>query len=463
MKRIEVFFGVLKVPLHALGAIAALLLSYKLREANIDLIPTVQLLPPANTLPPFSDYIVFAASASLLYIVLSALFGLYSLKITLGPWREVGRILIVSAIWLLLIVSWYVFVEKELFFSRFVLIQSTALLTFFVLIVHTLTLLIQRALLRRGIGVRIVMSLGGQDIPAHLHAILMKDPRYRYAGHIASLQELLHRRKFVHIDLILHTDPRPKHDETAELIDYCRSHHLAYTFLPPVFSDVPQHLTIARLGMVPILSFQPTPLDGWGRVLKRLGDFIIAIVLLILLSPILLLIALLIVLTSGLPIFYVSTRIGQYGKETIPMLKFRTMRPDADALKETLSHLSHRTDGPLFKIKNDPRITPLGQLLRRWTLDELPQLFNVLLGHMSLVGPRPHLPDEVGRYSDYQRRLFTVKPGMTGIAQVSGRSNLKFEEEVQLDMRYIEEWSPLLDLWIMWRTIFVVLFGRGAD
>src|SRR5690606_10942380 len=143
-------------------------------------------------------------------------------------WREVGRILAATAIWLMLIVMWYVFVEKELFFSRFVLVQSTALLTAFILGVHTLLLLLQRALLRRGIGVRSVLSLGGEDIPKLLHAALLKDPRYRYQGHIASVSELLHRRKFVHVDVVLHTDPHPKNEETTELIDYCRSHHLGY-------------------------------------------------------------------------------------------------------------------------------------------------------------------------------------------------------------------------------------------
>lgn len=463
MKRIEVLFGVLKIPLHFGAVLVALMLSYQLREANIDLIPGVQLLPPANTLLPFDEYAMFMFAAAVLYIVLATLFGLYALKITLGPWKEVGRILAVSAIWLMLIVMWYVFIEKELFFSRFVLAQSTVLLTIFVLFVHTFILLLQRALLRRGIGVRAVVSLGGQDIPKLLHALLLKDPRYQYQGHIATMSELMHRRKFVHIDLILHTDPHPKNEETTELIDYCRSHHVGYAFLPPVFSDVPQHLDISHIGIVPILSFQPTPLDGWGRVLKRFGDIVGSLVLIILLSPVMLITALLVVCTSGWPILYVSRRIGQHEQGMIPVLKFRTMRKDADKIKKDIAHLSHRTDGPLFKIKNDPRVTPIGKVLRRLTLDELPQLFNVLVGQMSLIGPRPHLPEEVDRYTDYQRRLFIVKPGMTGLAQISGRSDLKFDEEVQFDMRYIEEWSPLLDLWIFWRTFFVVLFGRGAD
>jgi lipopolysaccharide/colanic/teichoic acid biosynthesis glycosyltransferase len=135
----------------------------------------------------------------------------------------------------------------------------------------------------------------------------------------------------------------------------------------------------------------------------------------------------------------------------------------ADAQKRALDAMNHRTDGPLFKVRNDPRVTRVGRFLRRWTLDELPQLFNVLVGHVSLVGPRPHLPDEVELYSLEQRRVFAVKPGMTGLAQVSGRSDLPFDEEVRYDLQYIEEWSLLLDLWILWRTPFVILSKRGAD
>jgi lipopolysaccharide/colanic/teichoic acid biosynthesis glycosyltransferase len=185
--------------------------------------------------------------------------------------------------------------------------------------------------------------------------------------------------------------------------------------------------------------------------------------LIVILSPIFVVISVLLLLAQGLPIFYVSARVADGEGGTIPFMKFRTMIKNADKKKATLRSKSHRTDGPLFKIKNDPRITPVGSVLRRWTFDELPQLFNVLAGHMSLVGPRPHLPDEVDRYTSYERRVFAVKPGMTGLAQISGRSNLAFKDEVRLDLKYIEEWSLLLDLWIIWRTPFVIISRKGAD
>ncbi|HCI04128.1 TPA: polyprenyl glycosylphosphotransferase, partial [Candidatus Peribacteria bacterium] len=185
-----------------------------------------------------------------------------------------------------------------------------------------------------------------------------------------------------------------------------------------------------------------------------------SIIFIAVLSPILILIASAVYIETGWPIFYISKRVGEYGKKDIYVLKFRSMVKNADELKEKLVKKNERDDGPLFKIKDDPRITRVGKLLRRFDLDELPQLFNVLVGQMSLVGPRPHLPDEVKKYTSYQRRVFTVKPGMTGLAQVSGRSNLKFAEEVKLDLRYVEEWGVGMDLWIIWRTVFVMLAGE---
>lgn len=263
--------------------------------------------------------------------------------------------------------------------------------------------------------------------------------------------------------MVLHTDPNPRSDDTAQLIDFCRSHHLNYAFLPAVFVDVPHQLSIGSIGLVPILRFEPTTLDGWGRVWKRAMDLLLGLALFIMLSPILLIIAVAILITCGRPVFYVSRRVAQYGKGTVPVLKFRTMCRDADQKKAQLNSMSHRSDGPLFKIKNDPRVTPIGHFLRRLSLDELPQLLNVIVGHLALVGPRPHLPDEVAQYSEVQRRVLSIRPGLTGLAQISGRSSLKFDQEVKLDMRYIEEWSLALDFWILWRTAWVVVMGREAE
>lgn len=464
MKRSEILFGILRIPLDASAAFGALLLSYHLRAANIDLLPRLQLLTAQSNLPALDYYVLhFALPATLAYILVAAFLRLYSLKTTLGPWREMDLVLTASLLWVTLIMAWFFLVQKQLFFSRALLIQATLLLTFFALLLRAFMFLLQRQLLKRGIGTRTVLSCGSTMLPKTMLEELNHDVRYRYLGHESMNAGVAAHLLNEPIDLVLHTDPNPTSVSAIELIDYCRSHQIGYAFVPPVFTDVPHQLSIGHFGLVPVLRFEPTPLDGWGRVLKRILDLIIGVILLFILSPFLILVSLLILLTSGWPVLYVSTRVSQSGRGTIPLLKFRTMCHDADEKKKSLAHLSHRTDGPLFKIKHDPRITRFGSVLRRFSIDELPQLLNVIVGHLSLVGPRPHLPDEVAKYTSLHRRVFTVRPGVTGLAQISGRSNLPFDEEVKLDMRYIEDWSLGLDLWILWRTFFVVIFGRGAD
>jgi lipopolysaccharide/colanic/teichoic acid biosynthesis glycosyltransferase len=195
-------------------------------------------------------------------------------------------------------------------------------------------------------------------------------------------------------------------------------------------------------------------------VLKSLFDKVIATAALIALSPILALITLAIVLDDGGPALFTQTRVGQYG-QPFPMLKFRTMVADAELRQEALLPLNEG-DGVLFKLRQDPRVTTVGSFLRRWSLDELPQLLNVMLGDMSLVGPRPALPVEVALYRDDASRRLEVKPGMTGLWQIGGRSDLSHEDAVRLDLRYVDTWTLALDLQILWKTCAAVANGRGA-
>jgi exopolysaccharide biosynthesis polyprenyl glycosylphosphotransferase len=382
--------------------------------------------------------------------------GMYSLKSVESRWREIWRVLQVVLLWLVLIISWYFLVQKQLFYSRALLIYSAVLLAAMLCFGRMLIAIIQHLLHLRGVGVRTIVTLGKNDPADAALDNLMNDKRYRYQGHFKTLENVLSQFNNHSLDLIIQTDPDPSSESTMAILEYCRSQHVGYGFLPPILADVPQQLEIQHLGLVPLMKFTPTPLDGWGRVYKRMADIIGSLLLLILLSPVLLLVSLGVLLTSGWPIFYVSKRVTGKGDATIPLLKFRSMVTNADSIKATLQEKNER-DGPLFKIDNDPRVTHFGHLIRRFDIDELPQLFNVLCGHLSLVGPRPHLPSEVNEYSNFHKRVFAVKPGITGLAQVSGRSDLAFDDEVSLDLRYIEEWSPLMDVWILWRTIGVVL------
>jgi len=464
VKRSEIFFGLLRIPMDALAVCAALLLSYRLREANIDLIPSVQLLEPAQSLPSLSYYLqsfVYPGIATFLFV--AAILGLYSMRTTGSGWREMGRIIVASVLWAVLVMAWYFLVERQLFYSRALLVQATMLLAIFVILARSAVVLLQRACLRNGIGVRLVISVGKQPIASGARETLARDMHYEYLGHVTDLMSLQKMQIRCLPDLVLQTDPNPLSADTLALIDHCRSHHIGYAFLPPVFAEVPHQLVVDRLGILPMLRFQPTPIDGWGRVLKRLFDFLVSGTLLLILSPLFLLIALAILLESGWPVWFVSRRVGEYGRGMISVLKFRSMICGAERKREELLVHNARNDGPLFKVKDDPRVTRVGRILRRFDLDELPQLLNVFCGQMSLIGPRPHLPEEVDRYTLFQRRVFAVKPGMTGLSQVSGRSDLRFSEEVRLDLQYVEEWSPFLDLWILWRTVGAVLGKNGME
>ncbi|WP_327586257.1 sugar transferase [Nonomuraea sp. NBC_00507] len=232
-------------------------------------------------------------------------------------------------------------------------------------------------------------------------------------------------------------------------------------FVAPALMDVAgPRISIKPVAGMPLLHVEHPDLDGTRRVVKTVFDRLVAGAALLLLALPLLAIALMIRLTSHGPALFYQTRVGKGGKE-FRVVKFRTMVADAEQLKDALLD-ANEFDGVLFKIRNDPRITKVGAFLRKYSLDELPQLLNVLRGEMSLVGPRPPLPEEAGRYAADVRRRLVVKPGMTGLWQVSGRSDLTWEESVRLDLRYVENWSLILDLQILWKTWSVVTRGEGA-
>ena len=232
-------------------------------------------------------------------------------------------------------------------------------------------------------------------------------------------------------------------------------------FVAPALVDVAGPRTSIRpVAGMPLLYVEHPEFDGLRGMVKSLFDKVVALIALIILAIPMLVIAIIIRATSEGPALFKQTRIGRGGRE-FQLLKFRTMVNGAERLKVLLEHANEH-DGVLFKIRNDPRVTKVGAFLRRYSIDELPQLINVLRGEMSLVGPRPPLPEEVARYGSDVRRRLVVKPGMTGLWQVSGRADLSWEESVRLDLRYVENWSLILDLQILWKTWSVVARGEGA-
>jgi exopolysaccharide biosynthesis polyprenyl glycosylphosphotransferase len=238
-------------------------------------------------------------------------------------------------------------------------------------------------------------------------------------------------------------------------------HHVQMAVVPSLSDISSGRMMMRPVGGLPLVHVEQPQSLGASRWSKRLFDAVGATLLLVVISPVMLAFAVAVKLTDGGPVLFRQTRVGRDG-HLFECLKFRSMVVDAEARLSAVTHLNANVDGVLFKAQNDPRITRVGALMRRFSIDELPQLVNVIRGDMSLVGPRPALPAEVRRYApDVQRRLH-VRPGMTGLWQVSGRSDLSWDDTVRLDLYYVDNWSIVQDLSIMTKTIDAVLRSRGA-
>ncbi|MCA1726424.1 MAG: exopolysaccharide biosynthesis polyprenyl glycosylphosphotransferase, partial [Actinobacteria bacterium] len=275
-------------------------------------------------------------------------------------------------------------------------------------------------------------------------------------------EELLEVARRERVDEVVLAVPRLDRHELSQIVSVAELVHLDVKTVPELFGLPPAKTSLETLGHLPVLGLLQEPLPGARRAVKRAIDLSVATVAVLLASPVLLLAALAVRLSSRGPVLLHQERVGMDGRP-FGMLKFRSMIVDADsALHEAFvsDHIRRLTEaeleippGQLFKLDADPRITPAGRVLRRFSLDELPQLFNVLRGEMSLVGPRPALPFEVGLYQEWHRRRLEVRPGMTGLWQVGGRGKLTFDDMVRLDIQYVESWSPLRDALILIRTI----------
>jgi exopolysaccharide biosynthesis polyprenyl glycosylphosphotransferase len=306
------------------------------------------------------------------------------------------------------------------------------------------------------LGYRVVgfVDQGGADMPG------FDNSGFKRVTDFAGLPSFL--RKNVVDEVVIALPMRSMHSEASEVAALCEQQGILIRFASTLFD-----LKISRRRVEEVvegdslITHYTGSLEGWPVVIKRLIDIVASATLLIFLSPVLLLAALFIKLTSPGPVMFVQNRLG-FNKRHFGIYKFRTMVVDAEKRMKDIEHLNE-VSGPVFKIKNDPRITPIGKFLRKTSIDELPQLMNVLKGDMSLVGPRP-LPirDYEGFSEDWQRRRFSIRPGITCLWQIGGRSSISFEKWMELDLQYIDKWSLWLDLEILLKTIPAVLRGSGA-
>jgi exopolysaccharide biosynthesis polyprenyl glycosylphosphotransferase len=276
-------------------------------------------------------------------------------------------------------------------------------------------------------------------------------------GRVAELYDLLTRHS---VDEVFFALPIEEATNINEMVFACEEVGVRFSVIADWFKPNIARTSLRNLDDIPLLTFSTTPSQIGQLLLKTLLDRIAAGVGLIVISPLLAAIAVIIKLTSPGPVFFTQPRSGLNGR-VFTFFKFRTMVENAEELKEELA-ARNEMSGPVFKMSRDPRVTPIGRWLRRYSLDELPQLFNVLKGEMSLVGPRPPIPEEVAKYERWQRRRLSMKPGLTCFWQIGGRNEIDFDEWMALDLKYIDNWSIKLDLIILLKTIPVVLSGKGA-
>ena len=424
----------------------------------------------------FTSYLKILLLIASLWLVVFALAGLYNIKGLKKVVQEFYRVTLACSTGLMLIVI-LIFLRRELFDSRFIVLAGWILAILFISISRSLIRLLQRHLYKYNIGVHNIVLVGNSKTTESLMYEFSSNKRLGFEVikrirnfDIETAQELSEFLKTKEIDEIIQSDPNLSKAETLRLFDFADENHISFKYAADLLGTKVLKTDVAEIAGIPVVEVKKTPLDGWGRIVKRIFDIISSVILIILFSPILLLVAILIKLDSRGPIFFSKRddgsllhRIGQGGK-SFHYFKFRSMVDKCDSLRYTeLADQNMRGDGPMVKIKDDPRITRIGGFIRRWSIDELPELFLVLKGDMSLVGPRPHLPEEVAKYEHHHKKVLTLKPGITGMAQISGRSDLTFEEEVKLDTYYIENWSLLFDLSILLRTPLAVLRIRKAE
>jgi exopolysaccharide biosynthesis polyprenyl glycosylphosphotransferase len=306
----------------------------------------------------------------------------------------------------------------------------------------------------------------GEGTPVYIVGYLDPDPSrvnrsvlgYRILGTVSDITAIL---KHHVIDEVVMAIPRAMIPEVERIAQACEEEGVKFCFMADLFEVRVARTQLVEFGQIPLLTHEPVAQTEWKLRVKRLIDIVAILSVLPILLPLMGLIALAIKLDSRGPIFFAQDRVG-HKKRIFRMIKFRSMVSGADSMQGQVEHLNE-AEGPIFKVKNDPRITKVGWWIRRTSLDELPQLFHVLSGQMSLVGPRPMSTRDVNLFDEgIQRKRFSIKPGLTCLWQISGRSQLPFTEWLRLDLQYIEQWSLSLDFKILLKTIPAVLKGEGA-
>ncbi len=481
-KKSELVFSLILVPIDFLVLLASFIAAYAIR-VKLEARPVVYPLG----IEFFIQVFLFIIPVWILFF---ALIGLYNQSSLRGRLQEWGRIIVAtSAGFMFMLVVDYIS-KSPLFPSKAVPIYAYGISIVALILSRELVRDLQRSLFRIGIGTYRTVIIGSgkmaQELVKSLHHT--KTSGYKIIGALdtakgaqgrmspiivdSSLSNLLNRLNGDKIDEIIQADSSLEQEEVFEMVEYAANNHITYKFIPNQFGLFASHSEIQTMAGMPMVALKRTPLDGWGRIVKRAFDLVASIFGLVVLSPLFLAIAFLIKLTDPGPVYYKHKRLSRVGK-VIYVYKFRSMKTKFSKGKfkglndiEVFQALGRDDLVEEFrrdqKVKRDPRVSAIGGFLRRSSLDELPQLINILRGDISLVGPRPIVESELKKYGSGRHTLLSLKPGLTGLWQVSGRNDISYEDRVKLDLYYIENWSLWLDIRIILKTIWIVLTNKGA-
>lgn len=453
------FFNIILVPIDLLLLVSAGFAAYFLRTSHFvsDIKPVLFNLP----LPYFFTItIAFAIFITLVF----ALSGLYIMRRTTSVLQELAKVVVSVSAGMAMIIA-FMFFNREWFDSRFILLAAWGFSIIFVSFGRISIRIIKSSVLhKRGVGAENTIVLGqGEKVEIIKKQILQnKKLGLNLVGILPmpnyNLLKSMHAGKNLHRVITVNADF--DRSEIMRVVNFCEENGIQFSYIPDMFDSIVADMSFDILEGFPVVSVRPSPLDGWGNAAKRLTDIVGAVLGLIVLSPLFAVIVFAIKWDTRGPVLVKLKRVSR-GKE-FGLYKFRSMVSNAEELKPMLAHLNEREDGPLFKMASDPRITRVGKFLRAKRFDELPQLINVLKGEISLVGPRPHEPGEIMLYKDYHKKVLALKSGITGMAQVSGASDLPFDQEVKLDRFYIENWSWKMDLVIFLKTVKMFLFDKSG-
>jgi len=472
MKKTELAFNLISVPIDALMLFLAGVVSFYLR-----LQPSVIAKPIIYQLS-LRQFLLYAGYIVPILLVVFAFLGLYNLKGTRRLWQEFSRVTVGVSLGLLVVILMFFF-DQNIFPSRFIILSSWALGIAFVVFGRGILKLIQRWLFSKGIGLHRLVIINGESGASNVIEKIYSDrslgysvvKELAYGETISDELEKLYESKG--LDEILQANASLSDEANLRLVQFARNKGLAYAFVPNLFEVQRNAVETSSLGGVPLIVLKNTPLDGWGKVAKRIMDILIATLCLLITSPIFLLVSIAIKLNSPGRVIYSAMRGGK-GRD-FKFFKFRSMYSHlsvgndyggegAEKVRQELWQKNDRggKDAPFLKIKHDPRVTKVGRFLRRSKLDEIPQFWNVLIGDMSMVGPRAHVLDEVERYRNRYRRMFSIKPGIFGLSQMAQVSwpDLPFEEEIKLNTYYIENWSLWLDIKILAKSFWLLFFFK---